>query len=164
MARQFGHNRGSISGILIAILGVVGVTAGAVYFFYCPCGNIPGGYLLGREVTHPIGDWSFANDVPLCQIQVQSWLPHSVNLNCMASGVQLYLSCGSCQGKSWSEAALADPRGRIRIGHQVYPVSLTRVMDPTVLDQAWAARLAKVGQPADTPRMEGWWSFHAVSR
>ena len=59
---------------------------------------------------------------------------------------------------------MADPRARIRIGDQVYPVTLTRVLDPHLVDRAWAARLTKLGRPLDTPKMEGWWTFHVTSR
>ena len=164
MYRFHGHARGAILAILIGILMTVVVVGGAVYFFYCPCAIVPGGWLLGDEVNEPISDWSSANEVPLCQLQVSAGLPHSVNLNCMASQGKLYLSCSGCAGKRWSSAALEDPRGRIRIGSDVYPVRLTRLENPATLDEAWVARAAKLGRPLDTPRADGWWSFHVESR
>lgn len=136
-----------------------------VWFFYCPCERIPGGWLLGEEVDEPVTDWSFANDVPLCQIQVQrGFLPHSINLNCMASAGVLYLSCASCEGKTWSTAVLEEPEARLRLGDQVYPVVLERVEDPAELDEAWQARARKTGRGEDVPRQEGWWSFRVISR
>ena len=158
------HNaRGAALGVVLGILAAVTLAAFLIYFFYCPCTRIPGGWLLGDEVSEPVADWSFANDVPLCQIQVQSWLPHSVNLNCMSSRGQLFLSCASCDGKVWSTAALANPDARIRMNGNVYPVKLTRVEDPEGLDEAWNARSAKFDRPP-SPRREGWWSFRVVSR
>lgn len=156
--------RGAIWQTLLGIVVAAALAAGATYFFYCPCGIVPGGWLLGDEVTAPVSDWSRANDVALCQLQVSAGLPHSVNLNCMATNGRLYLSCANCAGKRWSTAALADPDARIRIGSNVYPVRLRRVTDPDVLDAAWLARATKLGQPLDTPRAKGWWSFQAVSR
>lgn len=157
-----------ISGaVLLPVLGVLGaaaLTGAVVYFFYCPCERTPGGWLLGTEVSEPVSDWSFANRVPLCQIQVAGWLPHSVNLNCMSASGKLYLSCSSCEGKRWSTYALANPNGRIRLNGSVYPVTLTRVEDPEVLDEAWRARAAKVGRDSTPPRPEGWWSFSLKSR
>ena len=53
------------------------------------------------------------------------------------------------------------------------PVTVTRVLDPTELDQAWNARVAKLQQvaapdnpapPPDAPRPDHWWSFRVVSR
>jgi len=82
----------------------------------------------------------------------------------MASNGALYLSCASCEGKTWSTAALAKPNARIRIGTQIYPVALTHVVDSTVLDEAWAARAKKTGRGTQTPRREGWWSFRVTSR
>lgn len=156
---------GAAAGTLLTLLLVGAVAAFLTWFFYCPCERTPGGWLLGEEVDDPVTDWSFANAVPLCQVQVRrGFVPHSINLNCMASGGALYLSCASCEGKAWSTAALADPDARIRIGDKVYPVRLRRVEDPAELDEAWLARARKVGRGADIPRQDGWWSFAVTSR
>ena len=156
--------RGAALGVILGAVAVVAVAVALTYFFYCPCARTPGGWLLGNEVSEPVVDWSFANEVPLCQIQVQSFLPHSVNLNCMSSGGQLFLSCASCDGKIWSTAALANPNARIRLNESVYPVTLARAEEPAVLDEAWRARAEKLGRPLDTPRPEHWWSFRVESR
>jgi hypothetical protein len=157
--------RGGVLGGLLALVAVLALGAFAVYFFYCPCERTPGGWLLGEVVEEPVADWSFANDVALCQIQVdRGLLPHAVNLNCMAAGGELYLSCASCEGKTWSTAALADPQARLRVGDEVYPVRVTRVEDPAELDAAWRARASKIGRGLDEPRQDGWWSFKVVSR
>lgn len=151
---------------VLGLLAVIGVIAFAGYFLYCPCERTPGGWLLGDVVEQPVQDWSFANEEPLCQIQVFRggiW-PHAINLNCMAADGELYLSCASCQGKAWSTAALAHPDARLRIGDRVYPVRLARVEEATALDRAWNARARKTGRGIGTPRQEGWWSFRVVSR
>jgi hypothetical protein len=155
--------RGAALGVTLGIL-LAAVLVWAGYFFYCPCAVVPGGWLLGEEYHEPVGDWSSANDVGLCQVQVSAGLPHSVNVNCMASGKKLFLSCSNCMGKRWSSAALADPRGRIRIGDAVYPVTVNRVEDPATLDEAWIARSTKLGRPLEIPRAVGWWSFQVRSR
>ena len=155
--------RGAARTAVLGILGAVALAVALTYFFYCPCSRVPGAWLLGNEMTEPVADWSFANEVPLCQIQVQSWLPHSVNLNCMSSRGRLFLSCARCDGKTWSTAALANPNARLRMNESVYLVALTRVEDPEVLDEAWNARSAKFDRPP-SPRREGWWSFRVVSR
>lgn len=68
--------------------------------------------MLGAAADEPISDWSFANNVELCHIQINAGLlPHSINLNCMATLTgELYLSCSQCDGKRWSNAALDDNR------------------------------------------------------
>jgi hypothetical protein len=156
--------RGVTAGAALGVVAVLAVGVAATLFFYCPCSRVPGGYLLGTEVLEPVADWSLVDSVPLCQIEVRSRVPHSVNLNCMSSGGRLYLSCANCAGKRWSSTALEHPDARLRAGDQVYPVRLTRVEDDTELDLAWRARAAKVGLDTATPRAEGWWSFRVESR
>jgi hypothetical protein len=152
-----------------AVVGPVlllGLAAGLTgWFFYCPCERLPGGWLLGETVAEPITDWTFANEAPLCQVQVQSgMLPHSINLNCMSSSGLLYLSCAQCDGKAWSSAALEHPEARLRVGERVYPVTLTRITDDAELDVAWRAREQKLGRDPDRARETGWWSFRVESR
>lgn len=159
---------GVITTVLLVLAGVA-VAGFFAWFFYCPCERTPGAYLLGDEATEPVRDWSFTNDraaVPLCQIQVRTrFLPHSINLNCMAADGELYLSCSGCDGKYWSTAVLANPEARLRAGNSVYPVTVTRVLDPATLDAAWLARAAKLGSAGEArPRPDHWWSFHVVSR
>jgi hypothetical protein len=157
--------QGKVLPMVLALLSALALGAFLVWFFSCPCERIPGGYLRGDEVAEPVTDWSFANEVPLCQIQVQAgWLPHSINLNCMASQGELYLSCSGCAGKRWSGAAVESSEARLRAGTSVYPVSVRRELDPGTLDRAWLARAVKVGAPTDTPRPSHWWSFRVISR
>ncbi|MCB1683724.1 MAG: hypothetical protein R3E82_04125 [Pseudomonadales bacterium] len=161
------HNsvRGATRVAVLAGVAVIAVAGFTLWSALCPCERAPGGYLFGEESSEPVTDWTFANDVDLCQIEVRSWgLPHSVNLNCMAADGDLYLSCASCDGKYWSTAALQRPDARLRVGTKVYPVTVSRVQDPATLDLAWRARADKVGRGADQPRQEGWWSFRVVSR
>ncbi len=137
----------------------------AAYAFYCPCEQIPGVYLLGDEVSEPVTDWAFVNEVRLCQIQVAgSPLPHAINLNCMSSGGEAYLSCSYCAGKVWSNAAVDDPLARLRVGGNVYPVRLERLTEPARLDAAWQARSSKLGLPTGQERPDHWWSFAVTSR
>ncbi len=155
---------GGVKATILVILST-GVLLAALYvLFNCPCERIPGSYLLGEEVTEPVEDWSFVNQTGLCQIQVSAALPHSVNLNCMAADGKLYLSCASCEGKYWSNAALNNSKARIRINGRVYPVHISRVEDAKTLDIAWQARATKLQRGLGTPPADGWWSFNVVSR
>lgn len=161
-ARQ--QMRGVIVGSILGVVALAALTALLYFFFACPCERLPGGYLLGEEISEPVDDWTFANEVPLCQIEVQRWLPHSINLNCMSAGGELFLSCSSCEGKTWSSVALQNSHARIRMHDRVFPVTLTRLTDPARLDHAWRTRARKLGGSIDTPRRDGWWSFVVVSR
>ncbi len=129
-----------------------------------PCGPIAGGALSGTESVRPVVDWSFVNEIPRCQVEVRPGSPHSVTVNCMSWQGDLFVSCSDCEGKRWSSYALDDPAGRIRIGSDVYPVTLQRVGEVSRLDAVWNARAAKLGDGPATPRPEGWWTFQLRSR
>ena len=161
--------------LVASVVLVLSLGGFSYWFFTCPCDRIPGGYLLGAEVAEPVGDWSFANDVTLCQVQINAgFLPHSINLNCMSTNAgDLYLSCSDCGTKRWSNAVLGDGTARLRLYEDVYPVNLTRVTDDRELDSAWGARVRKLNSlptpasaapPPDAPRPDGWWSFRVESR
>jgi hypothetical protein len=161
--------------LVASVVLVLSLGGFSYWFFTCPCDRIPGGYLLGAEVAEPVGDWSFANDVTLCQVQINAgFLPHSINLNCMSTNAgDLYLSCSDCGTKRWSNAVLGDGTARLRLYEDVYPVNLTRVTDARELDSAWGARVRKLNSlptpasaapPPDAPRPDGWWSFRVESR
>jgi hypothetical protein len=152
-----------LAAIVVVALGSA-VGAAAWFWFVCPCERTPGGPLSGEVVTSAVDDWSFANDVRLCQLEVDRVIPWSVNLNCMSTSGALYVSCSQCAGKAWSSAALEKPEGRIRIVERVYPVTLARLIDVSMLDVAWRARAQKLGRGLDTPRPDHWWSFQLTSR
>jgi len=160
--------------VLLLVLAGSALTAGFVWAASCPCGTLPGFVLRGEPHDEPVNDWRFANDVPLCQIEIDvGWRPHSVNVNCMATeDGDLYLSCSFGARKYWCPHVEANHPGRLRLDGVVYPVVLNRVTDPTLLDRVWAARVQKLQQPEvqklqpggaapppDAPRPHSWWSF-----
>ncbi len=152
---------------LLLVLLALAVVGTGVYLSLCPCGPVPGAWLFGTSADGPVSDWSFVNDreaVPLCQVEITTWRPHSINLNCMAEGGNLYVSCSQCAQKQWSNAALRNPEGRVRAGGTVYSVTLTRVTDADLLDVAWEARRRKTQGEAGRPRPDHWWSFRLVGR
>ena len=179
-----GTSSQSVRRILLGIaatLALVVVAGGVVWTMNCPCEGTPGFVLLGDTQEEPVADWSFANDVSLCAIQIGIWMrPHSVNVNCMATPEgELFISCSVGEHKYWCPRVGQDHSGRLRLDGVVYPVVLNREMDQANLDRVWAARIRKLQKPAvqarqpggggeppplDTPRPEAWWSFHVVSR
>ena len=165
--------------ILTIVLGVAllaGLFFAGRWYLTCPCDTMPGAVLWGDVVEEPVADWTFANNVELCQVQVQgALLSQANNLNCMATpDGTLYLSCSTCEPKRWSRLARANPNGRVRLDGLVYPVTLTHVTDPAEADRSWNARLAKLenstvlgaGTPVGTPRPSDaqWWTFRVESR
>ena len=150
---------------VVAPLAVLSLLVGGlVFWFSCPCDRLPGGPIQGELVSKPVTDWSFANDDPLCQVQVNAIIPWSINLNCMSDSGKLYVSCSRCEGKFWSSTALRNPNGYIGISGRVYPVAINRVLDAQELDIAWRSRGQKVGRGLGTTRADHWWSFSLTSR
>lgn len=160
----------------VAALLVIGVVGFLIYSSICPCDRTPGGFLFGERADGPVQDWSFANDVPLCQLQIYDGIrPHAVNLNCMATPRgELFLSCSVCTMKYWAGKVEANERAVMRLNGVTYPVVLNRALDPQVLDRAWDARVEKLqvhgGGPynpipdPDAQRPDHWWTFHVESR
>lgn len=164
--------------ILIAAGGTLVVVLVAGFLIYssiCPCERTPGGFLFGERVNEPVADWTFANDVPLCQLQIWDGIrPHSINLNCMSTPQgELYLSCSVCSTKYWAGKVGEDEAGVMRLDGRVYPVVLNRETDPAAMDRAWLARVTKLqthggGQfnpipPEDAQRPDHWWTYRIVS-
>ncbi len=159
-----------------AVLGLA-VIALLYWTLAYPKDRTPGFYLFGGAGDPSVEDWTFANDVELCALQVYAggWRPHAINLNCMATPEgDLYLSCSVCDRKYWASHVGADSRGRLRLDGVVYPVKLNRVTDPELMDQSWLARINKLrgfgtdpnnpAPPADAVRPDHWWTFRVESR
>ena len=163
-----------IIGAFLAAVLVAAAIGFLIYSSICPCERTPGGFLMGDRANEPVADWSFVNDIPLCQVQIYAGIrPHSVNLNCMATPEgEMYLSCSVCDQKYWASKVEADETGVMRLNGTVYPVTVNRVTDSASLDRAWRARVTKLqvhggpGNPAPPPdaqRGDRWWSFRVVS-
>lgn len=163
-----------ILGGALASLAVVAVAGFLIYSSICPCDFTPGGILFGDRQEEPVEDWSFANQVELCQLQIWAGVrPHSINLNCMSTpDGNLYLSCSVCDTKYWAARVDQDEPGRMRLDGMVYPVVLNRVTDSAEMDRAWQARDNKlnnsisnpVGAPEPgAPRADRWWTFRVES-
>lgn len=165
-----------IIGASLGALVIVAAVGFLIYSSVCPCDRTPGGFLLGDRAEEPVSDWRFANDVPLCQMQIYAGLrPHSVNLNCMATeDGNLYLSCSVCTRKYWAGKVDSDERGVMRLNGVTYPVVINRVQDPAEMERAWDARVEKLqvhgGGPynpvpdPDAERPDHWWTFQVESR
>ena len=152
---------------ILAMFIMIAAIAGFLYWFFtCPCERTPGGYLLGEESQEEISDWSFVNDVSLCQLQTSVfYLPHSLNLNCSSMEKELFIGCMNCEGKSWGAALTEHGIARIRINDIVYPVAARRLMEPAEKDHAWFSSSTKAERPLDTPRPPDniWWTFQLVT-
>jgi len=156
--------RRSVFRIILFVLAGLTAVAGIAYATACPCGPVPGIWLFGERAVETVEDWEFANDAPLCQVQVYTWKPHAINLNCMSDNGELFVSCSNCEGKSWSSYVSENPEGNIKINGRVYPVKLSRMTTPAELDRVWSARLRKIKSDSLESRPDHWWSFQLESR
>ena len=149
-----------------ALLLLAGIVGFLYWFLACPCGRTPGGYLLGEESQEVIADWSFVNEVTLCQLQTRAFLlPHSINLNCSSLENDLFIGCMNCEGKNWGAALTEQGVARIRINNTVYPVNARRLMATAEKDHAWLSSSIKAERAPGTPRPPDniWWAFHLTS-
>ena len=132
VAEQHSSNHKWIIGVSLASALAAGIVGFLIYSAVCPCERTPGGFLFGAAADGPLDDWSFANEVPLCQLQIYAGIrPHSINLNCMATPAgELYLSCSVCEQKYWAARVDANESAVMRLDGVTYPVVLNRVKSP----------------------------------
>ena len=127
--------------VLLVVLSITGLG---------PHGRTPGLWLKGNVVTTPVSDWSFTENIPVVQIQTQSWylLPHSVNINCLDYNGQLYLVSVYPAGTkhTWNDNVLRNPHVRLKIGDNVYDRTLSLVTDPAEQQGVMDARHKKYPQ------------------
>ena len=172
------HDRkssGAIRSVVLAGVAAVSIVAFGYWFLACPCDRVPGGYLVGAQAAERVTDWSFANEVTLCQIQIDAGiLPHSINLNCMSTpDGDLYLSCSGCATKPMVQRRPRERRGpsapgRYRLPGDADPDHRPGRDGPLVgraRGQAQRSRLPRQPPPpTDTPRPDGWWTFRVEWR
>jgi hypothetical protein len=152
---------------LALVLGVLAVIYGFLYWSSnCPCDRTPGGYLWGEQSQEVITDWSFVNDVSLCQLQASVFfIPYSINMNCSSLEKELFIGCMDCEGKRWGAAVAEQGVARFRVNGIVYPVAVRRLLEPAEMDHAWLSSSIKAERPIETPRPPDsiWWSFQLTA-
>ena len=103
-----------------------------------PRQRTPGLWLKGNLVTTPMTDWSFVDKVETVEVQTRTWygIPHSVTTYCVERNGQLYLDSfyppgvEYPYGRSRNENVARDPHVRLKIGNNLYDVTLVHVTDP----------------------------------
>ncbi len=112
----------------------------------------PGLWLTGEVMNEAVANWDFINQVnhPIrgnsIMLETQTWygIPHSVTVNAVPRGDELYLS-GSAQGdrleagfpnnKAWWANIERDPRIRMKIDGKVYEATVALVQDRNEVSQ-----------------------------
>ena len=146
--------------LLLALLSITG---------FGPHGNTPGLWLKGNLVTTPVADWLFTDKIETVNVQTRTWylLPHSVTTYCVALNGQLYLDSfypagvEYPHGRSWNENVARDPHVRLKIGNNLYDVTLVHDTDPA--DKAAVLQLvAKKYPQLNIPPPERVQLYHAI--
>jgi hypothetical protein len=149
---------------LILLLIVLSITG------FEPRQRTPGLWLKGNLVTTPVTDWSFTDQVSQVEVQTRSrfLIPHSVTTYCVALNGQLYLDSfyppgvEYPHGRSWNENVARDPHVRLKIGKNLYDVTLVHDTDPA--DKAAVLQLvAKKYPQLKIPPPERVQLYHVVS-
>lgn len=128
-----------------------------------PCWRIPGDRLTGEEVADAVTDWSFAESIRGCQIEVRPADPYSINASCFVDGGKLFVGCMRCSTKRWPLFVAGDPHARVRLDGRIYPVVATRIHEPEVIYGAWEARWRKYKGGAPEPVPDDYWLFRLES-
>ena len=130
--------------VVVCVALVVLVMVGA-RFHDGPLGPIPGGPLAhGPVVGAPVADWSFATDVAEIELQLEAQAKSRTTW-VMVHEAKAYIPAATAfpPGKTWHRAALEDGRATLRIAGQRYPVTLTKVEDPTLVATVREVALSK---------------------
>ena len=154
---------GAIVICLVLLLVVVSITG------FEPRQRTPGLWLKGNLVTTPVSDWSFTDQVSTVEVQTRTWylLPHSVTTYCVVYQGQLYLDSfyppgvEYPHGRSWNENVARNPHVRLKIGNNLYDVTLSHVTDPaekTALRELKAKKYPQLKIPPD-PQVQ---LFHVI--
>ncbi len=143
-----------VGGGLVAIVVTLALVLGLVLLFRTePLAIIPGGRLSGEEVTVPVTDWSFTEQYTTVALEVRSTDPYSVNTSALLHDGVLYVPSGRGGESRWAQFLLQDSNMRLRVGHKLYKVRATRVINPMLireLYEVWGQRYpSQAGRTAE---------------
>ncbi len=143
-----------VGGALIAIVVTFALVIGLFLLFRTePLAIIPGGRLSGEEVTVPVSDWSFTEQYTTVTLEVRSSDPYSVNTSSLLYDGVLYVPSGRGGESRWAQFLLQDSNMRLRVGHKLYKVRATRVINPMLireLYEVWGQRYpSQAGRTAE---------------
>lgn len=130
-----------------------------------PFERMPGGRILGPEISTPVAHWRFVSAARQCALEVRPSYPHSVTVNCWHLDGQLYIGCMACEGKTWSRYVQEVPMARVKILDAIYPVAMQRVSKVEEVAAAWEARWLNMGRELPAPAVPGgYWLYRVTSR
>ena len=122
-----------------------------------------GGELAGTERPVP-PSWEFTKDFNTVQIETRPIDPYSVNVWGVNVGRSFYVAASDASDAAWARAIETEPRVRLRVGDDIYPLLATRTEDPTELDDVIDAYIVKYGGDRDRSFIRHAWVFRLGSR
>lgn len=114
--------------LVVRAVGAVLVTS---HLLSCggPWGPIAGGRLDGMEVGRVVTDWGFVAAYPTIDIETRPANPYSVKINYVLHDGGLFIEAGASAWSRWRAYLHADPRVRIRVGDEIFPMVASEVTD-----------------------------------
>lgn len=101
---------------------------GVLFFLGCgPFLLFPGGELEGSVAPVP-NEWGLVEEISTVELESRPQDPYSVNIWATGIGESLYVHAGTNRS-SWVENIEADPRVRVGIEGNLYPLRAVRVQD-----------------------------------
>jgi hypothetical protein len=152
-------------GSIVAALALL--VAGAFVGARChdgPLAMIPGGPLASGElVSEPVADWGFAESIETIELQLANDDTSRTTWILVSDGrAFIFCSLGFPPGKDWHLRADRDGRAILRILGKRYPVTLQRLVEPTLQRDLDAIVSTKYG--GGPPSDSGAWFFSVDSR
>ena len=92
----------------------------------------PGLWLGGENVSSPVEDWRFTDQIVEVFIETRPWygIPHSTTIWCVRVSDELFIGSYGENKKKWEINVLRDSRAKLSILGRVYNVAVTRLEDP----------------------------------
>ena len=150
--------------VVIVLVAGVGLLFAAARLGDGPLGPLPGGPLeAGELVSEPVGDWSFAAEIPEIELQLAGDSSSRTTWILVHDG-RAYVPCslGFPPGKNWYTRAEQNGDALIRVAGRRYPVRLVRVTDESV--RAAVREVARAKYPGGPPGESEVWLFEVSAR
>lgn len=152
-----GQQHGASARLFFAMIAML-VTAGCEPTFV-----FAGGELGGTERPMP-SDWGFTEDFGTVQIETRPTDPYSVNVWGVSVNRNFYVAASDAGEATWAQAIEAEPRVRLRVGEDIYPLLAERTEDPQELARVIDAYIDKYGGERERSFIRDAWVFRLGPR
>jgi len=142
------------------------LTLGALVAGCQPQDVRPGLWLGGENVSSPVEDWRFTDQIEEVFIETRPWygIPHSTTIWCVQVGNELFIGSYGEKKKFWEINILRDYRAKIGIMGKIYDVAVTRLDDAAVHRSVTMAYQRKYDMAEVFGKKIPAWSFYRVEQ